>query len=123
MTFKVLLANWWSPSPEMETERERRAEEMKYLMYWEFSPEDMDKVIKKAVEYQQMVAKNPEKYPKNLFPPHSLGGQTKGIAILDATEEQCAKLIMHYLPEEKVKLVPLFATAPLIEEYQKSKKK
>jgi hypothetical protein len=105
------------------TERERRAEKVKYLMYWEFNPEDMDKVIKKTVEYRQLSEKNPEKYPENLYPPHSLGGQTKGIAILEGTEEQCAKLIMYYLPEEKVKLVPLFATEPLIEEYMKSKKK
>ena len=94
---------------------------MKYIMYWEFNPEDMDKVIKKAVKYRQMVEKNPEKYPKNLFPSHSLGGQTKGIAILDATPEQCRKLVMHYLPEEKVKLVPLFEAALFIEEYLKSK--
>ena len=94
---------------------------MKYIMYWEFCPEDMDKVIKKAVEYRQLSEKNPEKYPKSLFPPHSLGGQTKGIAILDGTEEQCRKLIMHYMPEEKVKFVPLFDTAPFIEEYMKSK--
>jgi len=109
--------------PEVGTERERRAEKVKYLMYWEFNPEDMDKVIKKAVEYRQLSEKNPEKYPENLYPPHSLGGQTKGIAILEGTEEQCAKLIMYYLPEEKIKLVPLFATEPLIEEYMKSKKK
>ena len=92
---------------------------MKYIWFWEFCPKDMDKVIEKAEKRTKDEEKNPEKYATTLYPSHSLGGQTKGFAIVEATPEQCRNTIMYYSPELKVKYVPLYETSKLIEEYRK----
>ena len=41
------------------TKKKGRGEELKYIVFWEFCPEDMDKVIKKTVNMQQEAGKNP----------------------------------------------------------------
>ncbi len=92
---------------------------MKYIFFWEFCPENLGKVIEKTKKHNEKMAKNPEKYATTLYPSHSLGGQTKGFAIVEATPEQCRKTIMHYLPELKGKFMPIFEAGKLIEEYKK----
>ena len=94
---------------------------MKYIMFWEFCPENLDKVIKKSLKRTQNVEKNPEKYAKTLYPSHSLGGQTKGFSIVDATPEHVREIVLYYLPEMKVKFVPIIESASYIDDYQKSK--
>ena len=39
---------------------------MKYVFFWEFCPEDMEKVIEKSKKRNEKVAKNPEKYAAKL---------------------------------------------------------
>jgi len=61
---------------------------MKYVVFWEFCPEDFDKVIEKYRKYIEEVGKFPDKYPEVLFPSHSMAGETKGFQVVEATSNQ-----------------------------------
>ena len=104
------------------TSKEKRGEKMKYIAFWETSPEDFDKVIPKFREIMAARETEPEKFPKIIFPPHNMGGELKGCAIYeDPTEEQINNLVIHYMPEITFKFVPLSEPAKFIEQYLKSK--
>jgi len=92
---------------------------MKYILFWEFCPSDLDKVIEKSVKRTKMREKNPEKYLKTLFPSHSIGGQCKGFSVVEATPEQVRDYVLYSLPELQVNFKPLFESAKMIEDYQK----
>jgi len=94
---------------------------LKYIVFWDFHPEDMDKVIKKTVNMLQEAKKNPGKYPEYIFPPHSIGGQTKGFSVVEATPEQTVNGILYWHPELKLKYMPIYETAKITEQYMKSK--
>ena len=81
---------------------------MKFIVYWEFCPGDIDKVIEKGNQATAEREKGSEKFPKILFPAHGLGGEFKGFTIEDGTPEQITNLVFHYMPEMKVKVVPIF---------------
>lgn len=96
---------------------------MNYIAFWEFKPEDLDKVIKKYKYAMAEREKGTGKFPKFLFPSHSIDGEYKGFAIYeDATPEQLMNVVLHFSPEEKVKFMPIFESTKLIEGYRKMKK-
>jgi hypothetical protein len=96
---------------------------MKYVAFWEFCPGDIDKVIER---FQQVMAerkKFPDKYPKVIFGPFSMSGETKGFVGLETDDpEQMMKWALAYWPVERIKFVSLFEVAKIIELYQKMKK-
>ena len=94
---------------------------MKYIVFWEFSPEDMDKVVEKSVKAQEDAKKNPGKYPEYIFPPHAIGGQPKGFSLVEATPEQIVTGVTYWRPELKVKYMPIIESAKFIEQHMKSK--
>ena len=94
---------------------------MKYIVFWEFSSEDMDKVIEKSIKVQKEAEKNPEKYPEYIFPPHTIGGQPKGFSVVEATPEQIVTGVSYWRPELKLKYMPIIESAKFIEHYMKSK--
>jgi hypothetical protein len=96
---------------------------MNYIAFWEFSPEDFDKVIEKTKHAMAEREKGSEKFPKILFPPHGMGGEWRGFTIYEnATPEQLLNTMLYYAPEEKVKFVPIFDSAKAMEHYLKMKK-
>jgi len=86
---------------------------MKYIAFWEFCPEDIDKVIEK---YKQVIAerqKFPDKYPKVIFGPFGMGGESKGFVGLETDDpEQMMKWVLAYWPVEQIKFVPIFEVSP-----------
>jgi len=96
---------------------------LNYIAFWEYCPEDFDKVIEK---YKQVMAereKGTEKFPKRLFPAHGMGGEPKGFTLYEnPTPEQLTNVVLHYMPEMKFKFVPIFESDKVIELYQKMKK-
>jgi hypothetical protein len=94
---------------------------VKYLVYWEFCPENLEKVIKKFVEYQKEHEKNPGKYQEYLYPPHAFAGQTKGFSIVEATPEQINNVGIYWTPLLTFKYKPIGESAKFIEQYMKSK--
>ena len=94
---------------------------MKYLTFWEFSPEDMDKVIKKFAEYQKELEKNPDKYQTYIYPPHAFGGETKGFSIVEATPEQMVENVLYWTPLLRMKYKAIVASAKIAQQYLKPK--
>jgi hypothetical protein len=94
---------------------------MKYIVFWEFSPEDLDKVIEKQLKVPEVGKKNPGMFAETIFPPHSIGGQRKGFTVVEATPEQIVNGTFYWGPELKMKFMPIVDSATIIELYKKSK--
>jgi hypothetical protein len=94
---------------------------MKYIVFWEFCPEDFDKVLEKYQAFGKEVEKHPDKYPKVIFPSHSMAGETKGFEVVEATEEQMMDDISFWVGFLKLKFVPILEAAKTVESYLKSK--
>ena len=95
---------------------------MKYIAFWEYKPEDFDKVIEKYRQITKEREKTPEKYTKQLFPPHGMGGEHRGFTVVEATSEQILNTVLLNSPEVKIRYVPIFESTKYIELYQNSKK-
>ena len=94
---------------------------MKYILFWEFCPEDFDKVIERYIALGKEVEKHPDKYPKTLFPSHSMAGKTKGFEIVEATPEQMTNAIIFWKGDLTLKFVPILEAVKIVESYLKSK--
>ncbi len=94
---------------------------MKYIVFWEFCPEDFDKVIERYLAFGKEVEKHPDKYPKVIFSSHSMAGETKGFEVVEATSEQIADDVLYWMGLVKLKFVPIFEAAKIVEKYLKSK--
>ena len=94
---------------------------MKYLVFWEFCPEDLDRVIEKSVKHAEVTKKNPGKYPEYILPPHSISGQMKGFTVVEATPEQMVNGVLYWHPELKLKYMPIIESAKFMEQHLKSK--
>jgi hypothetical protein len=81
---------------------------MKYIVFWEFCPEDTKTVFKKFGEYMADHEKNPGKYQEYLYPPHFMG-QTNGFSIVEGTAEQVNNVIIYWTPLLKMKYKPIRA--------------
>jgi hypothetical protein len=101
---------------------------MKFIMFWEYSREDTDKVLQKFQKFHEAIKKNPEKHVKPITPSYHLGevsetGMMKGITIYESDDEE--KLIdytVSYYPEMRIKIVPLMDSVKTSELYLKMKK-
>ena len=94
---------------------------MKYIAFWEFKPEDIDKVIELTKQLEENRAKSPEKYAKRLFPPHAMSVETNGFTVVEGTSEQIMNTTLPFLGVLNVEYVPIFASAKITEQYLKSK--
>jgi len=95
---------------------------LKYVMFWEFCPENLDKVIVKLMRQNKLAEEHPEDYPRIVFPTHSMGGSFKGLAIVEVEDEkQLSNMVIAYMPEMTMKFVPLIDGRKFIELYKKSK--
>ena len=94
---------------------------MRFIEFWEFCPEDMDKVIDKNKLSAEIRQKEPEKFGDILFPSQATG-YCKGFSIIEATQEQVRNMNVFWFPELKMKFVPCDDTSNWIEAYMKTKK-
>ena len=82
---------------------------MKFIIFWQYSREDDDKVIAKNRSLAEERKKFPEKFPKVVYPAHMMGIGDKSFSVYEADDErQLQNLIMHYFPEVKIEIVPIF---------------
>ena len=94
---------------------------MKYIVFWEFCPEDFDKVIERYLAFGKEVEKHPDKYPKVIFSSHSMAGETKGFEVVEATSEQMTDDINFWMGFLTLKFVPILESAKTVKSYLKSK--
>ena len=90
---------------------------MKYIAFWEFKPEDLDKVMELNKQREENRKKFPDKYSKVLFPSHGMSGETKGFTIVDTTPEKIINAILFFMPVMKLKYVPILESAKIMEQY------
>ena len=101
---------------------------MKFIMFWEYSREDTDKVLQKFQKFHEDIKKNPEKHVKPITPTYHLAepsetGMMKGITIYESdNEEKLIDYVASYYPEMRIKIVPLMDSAKTAEVYLKMKK-
>ena len=79
---------------------------MKFVAFFEYSREDVDKLTPKFQKWQEALRKNPEKHIRTIFPPHYLStvtekGHSNGIAIFESDNEKIIEYIMNYLPRNE----------------------
>ena len=97
---------------------------MKVLAFFEYCPEDFEKCVEKFRVAMADRATGSTKFPKQVFPTHGVGGEYKTIVIYeDPTDEQLNNVAIHYMPEMKMRFIPLIDAQKFIEQYFKEKKK
>jgi hypothetical protein len=90
--------------------KQERCEKMRFILFWEFNPEDMDKAnaMEKALIEER--TKYPEKYPKDVTPMHPyLDGYCRGLQIVEGDQDQLRRLVHFMFPEVKIKFIPAWS--------------
>ncbi len=119
MTFKVLLANWWS----LQVPRNEMRKRMDFIGYFEFDPKDFDDIIPLFQKAMAVREKEPDKFPTIEYGPVSMAGGWKGFSIYhDPTSEQMNAIVIHYMPYMTFKFVNISPAPKMIEQYLKTKK-
>jgi hypothetical protein len=94
---------------------------MKYICYWEFCPEDLDKIIPLFQKMREL-RESPD-YPKALSPTYGFSGQMSGFTLYEVeNEQQKINHYLHYHPLIKFKWKPLMEATDFITTYMKKKK-
>ena len=88
---------------------------MRFLVLFEFCPEDLYKAIEKWQKYMEDMEKTPEKYPKILFPQHVTIDKFGGFYVVEATAEQLANQSDYFRTLLKYKYVPVLEGSKAIE--------
>ena len=101
--------------------KKKGVEKLKYIVHWEFCPEDMDKCIAKNKKAAEISKKEPDRFAEYLFPPQYTGSG-KGFSLVEVTDpEQFNNAQVYWFPEMTLKFVPCDDVAKWIELYMKSK--
>ncbi len=83
---------------------------MKYLLLWEYDLKDESTLFEKF----KVLPEDNKKL--RIFPPHFLGGQTKGFSVLEADDfEQIEQFCHHYAPDMKWKIFPIIEAAKAVQ--------
>jgi hypothetical protein len=65
---------------------------LKYLSLWAFDGDDIEEVLKRNKELVLDREKNPDKYPKEVYPPHADIEDWGGFTVIEGTHEQLLNL-------------------------------
>ena len=94
----------------------------KYIVFWKYEPNDLDKVIEKSLKAQADAEKAPDKYAQYLFPPHHTG-YCKGFSIVDISNpDQMTRAFTYYFPELELKYVPIISNVDMLKTYKEMPK-
>ena len=96
---------------------------MKFIGFWEYKPEDFDKVIEKFKQATAEREKGTERFAKWIFMPHHFAGQCKGFSVFETdNEEKLTNMAHFYSPVMTWKFIPLQETSKCVELWAKMKK-
>ena len=92
---------------------------MKYIVFWQYDPKDLNEVIKKLKEFRKKVKKTPEKYAKSISPNYTMSIGFNGFQLFEAdTPEQLARMVLHYRPEVEFDIVHITETKTMLTLYE-----
>ena len=96
--------------------------EMKYIVFWEYEPQDLVKAIEKLKAFREKVKKNPEKYARSISPNYTMSIGFTGFQLFEAdAPEQLARMVLHYRPEVKFEIVHITETKTMLKLYESLK--
>jgi hypothetical protein len=92
------------------------------MCYFEFKPEDLDKVIPLFQKMTELRGK--PGYPKAISPTYAFGGGTSGFTLYEVDDpQQISNHYIHYHPLMEITWKPLVEATDFVTTYLKSKKK
>ena len=95
---------------------------MKYMCYFEFKPEDMDKILPLFQKMREL--RGTPGYPKEVSPTYGFAGKTGGFTLYEVDDPlQMTNLYLHYHPLMKITWKPLYEATDFVATYLKSRKK
>ena len=98
---------------------------MKYIAYWEYDLHDHLEMLEMYQAMRKMMKDEPEKWPKLIFPYHTLGGCGQGFGIFESDDpNQLSRITTWSQPTVKWKFVPIFQSGDnlkLAEDFGKNK--
>ncbi|MHA2084077.1 MAG: DUF3303 domain-containing protein [Candidatus Thorarchaeota archaeon] len=95
---------------------------MKYIVFWEYEPKEIDKAVKKLLSFREEMKKSPDKHVKPITPNYTMSVGFKGFQLFEADDpEQLARMVLHYRPEVKFEIVPITETKKTMKIYDESK--
>ena len=96
--------------------------DLKYIMFWEYQPKDVDKAIEKLKAFRAMIKKDPEKYARSISPNYTMGIGFKGFQLFEADNlEQLARMVLHYSPEVKFEYMHITEAKTVLSLYEERK--
>jgi len=89
---------------------------MKFIVFMEWKPEEVGKVIEKYSEAMAKMKEHPARFPKTIFGPFTMGGEPKGFSVVEIDNpDQIPNSVFLYLPLITMKYVPINESAGVIE--------
>ncbi len=93
---------------------------MKYIVFWEYDPKDLEIVVEKLKEFRQKIKKNPDQYAKSISANYTMSIGFQGFQLFEADKpEQLAKMVLHYRPEVTFEIVHITETKTMLTLYEK----
>ncbi|NHJ38540.1 MAG: hypothetical protein FK731_00805 [Asgard group archaeon] len=81
---------------------------MKFIMFWDYDPKDLVVVLEKMKKLVELQKENPQKYPEIICGPFLYSGESSGLTICLATnDEQIVNLHLYYQPELELNFMPV----------------
>jgi hypothetical protein len=94
---------------------------MKYILFWEMKPEDMDKVIELFQEMGKL--RGTKGYPKGITPTYTFQGTTSGFTIYDIGDQsEISNFYFHYHPYLEMEWRPIEESTETVKIYMSTKK-
>jgi hypothetical protein len=89
---------------------------LKFVGFWEFNFEDLDKIMKKSQQSNSQRDERLNRYPQIILGPFLLGGEAKGLTVYEVEDpKQLMNVSLHYAPEIRFRFVPIFETEIIAE--------
>ena len=89
---------------------------------FEFDYENLFKSMEREKEYVKEVEKNPDKYPKRIFPMHVTVDKFGGFYVVEATAEQLGRLSNYFGSLLNYKFIPVMEASPAMDISREMKK-
>jgi hypothetical protein len=81
---------------------------MKYLAFWEYDPEDLEKARVKWMKFGEVAEKKPELFPKSISKSYAMFEGHSGFQLFEADDpKQLVAMMMYYTPEAEFRFIPI----------------
>lgn len=93
---------------------------MEYIGFWEYDPEDLDKVRARWLKFGEVRDKNPSLFPKSKSKAYALFEGSAGFQIYEAENaQQLTGLMMYYHPYVEWRFIPIIELREAQEAFEK----